>query len=147
MIFANYEKQIISGSPAPLKSREKVRKKMYFTVNGIYPGFDDDILRDIDGDIITDQAEAIDEIINNHIGFEEYDEWIDEIDGSLTVLGAEYNASYILKRLSPGDYQIGYADFKEWLRDRADHDLDRFGECYIWHIELVKHEEDENDED
>ena len=120
---------------------------MYFTVYGTYPRFDDEILRDINGDIITDQADAIDEIITHYISFEEYDEWIDEIDGSLTVLGADYNASYILKKLSPGDYQIGYADFTEWLREGADSDLDRFGECYIWHIELVKHEEDENNED
>lgn len=109
---------------------------MFYTVN-------DEILRDYNNDIIEDQDEAIEAAIDEHITFDDYDRWIDELDGVINVLGTEYDASYILKNISPCDYRLGYTDFTEWLRSDANYELDRHGECFLCDVELIAHEDDD----
>lgn len=109
---------------------------MYYTV-------DNEIIRDYKGDIVTDADEAIEIVIDEYVTYEDYDQWLDEIDGVIEVLGTTYEASYVLKNLSPTDYRVGFSDFTEWLRSDASYNMMKHDTCYILGYEIEGIEEDE----
>ena len=41
-----------------------------------------------------------------------YDEWLDDVDGAVTVAGCEFFASDILRKVDPIAYRCGFSD---WL--------------------------------
>ena len=71
---------------------------------------------------IIDLQNRIDNFeVSDHINESDYDDYIDEINGDVEILGMSYSASRVLQEIDPIAYRCGLSDYADTL-DPSDFD-------------------------
>lgn len=71
--------------------------------------------------------------LENEMTTDDYDDWLDNIYGTIDVCGCEHNASYVLRRVSEYDYLIGWDDFIDSIHDDLVYTRPTEEEAEMWH--------------
>ena len=72
-------------------------------------------LEDLISNEVEEQLEQLDE--------RGYDDWLDEIDGTVHIGTLEYSASQVLKCVDETAYRCGFTDYQESMRESVEEDV------------------------
>jgi len=53
----------------------------------------------------------------------EYDDWLDEIDGTVKIGNLEYATSVVLKNTDPTAYRCGFSDYQDSMSETIEEDI------------------------
>lgn len=65
--------------------------------------------------IVDIQAEIDSFEVSDHVSESDYDNYIDELEGDVTICGMSYSASRVLSEIDPIAYRCGFADYCDTL--------------------------------
>jgi hypothetical protein len=81
---------------------------------------------------MTSKDDKIDEEVEkrlDNLHEDDYDDWLDEIDGEITVGSLTFNASDIIKNCDEVAYRCGFSDYQESMRESIEDEVrDEFDE-------------------